>query len=209
MAEFLKIFLRQFRYTQSFGQFGEDALVQSLFRNTVDGTYVDVGAYHPILYSNTYALYRKGWSGIVIDPNPQFRNAYRIFRQRDTFENCAIGERGSRTYFRFSDGAYNTLEESVAAELQAKQYPSFIGTSGVASLPLRDIIRKHKIVHIDYMNVDVEGMDLYVLQSHDWSVPPTVISVEDSNDAIGPFLAERGYVLSASIGKSLVFQIQT
>ena len=55
---------------RSYSQFGEDALVNSLFRNKKYGIYVDVGAYHPILYSNTYALYRRGWRGFAIDPNP-------------------------------------------------------------------------------------------------------------------------------------------
>ena len=33
----------------------------------VDGFYVDVGCFHPKKHSNTYLLYKRGWSGINID----------------------------------------------------------------------------------------------------------------------------------------------
>ncbi len=46
-------------------QFGEDALLGKIL--PAHGFYVDVGVYHPHLYSNTYALYKKGWSGIAIE----------------------------------------------------------------------------------------------------------------------------------------------
>ncbi len=52
----------------SYGQFGEDAVVQAMLKSR-EGFYVDVGAFDPVLYYNTYALYRSGWFGIVIDPN--------------------------------------------------------------------------------------------------------------------------------------------
>jgi len=57
------------------------------------------------------------------------------------------------------------------------------------------------------MNIDVEGLDLEVLKSHDWSIKPSVISVENSDkDGIESFLSQRGYKLVASVGKSLIYK---
>jgi len=43
----------------SYSQFGEDRMIEH-FTAYSGGTYVDVGANHPVLYSNTYKLYLKG-----------------------------------------------------------------------------------------------------------------------------------------------------
>ncbi len=51
----------------SFSQFGEDAMLQSYLRDG-PGFYVDVGSGSPTEGSNTYALYLRGWRGILIDP---------------------------------------------------------------------------------------------------------------------------------------------
>jgi len=209
MKDIIKTFFRQFRYTKSFSQFGEDVVIQSLFRDKNKGIYVDVGAYNPILYSNTHSLYLKGWHGLSIDPNPNLKGLYKIFRRRDIFANFAVSETGTKKYFMFSDGAYNTLDNRVAEDLKSRKYPSFLGTKEIQSLPLSEIIKKYKISHIDYMNVDVEGLDLQVLKSHNWSIKPKVISVEDSNkEGIGSFLSQHGYELAAYVGKSLIFKLQ-
>ena len=66
----------------SYGQFGEDALIQRTLKKK-KGTYVDIGCYHPILYSNTYGLYRRGWKGIVVDPNKTLKSIYTLLRHKD------------------------------------------------------------------------------------------------------------------------------
>src|SRR4051812_40394323 len=111
----------------SYSQDGEDMLIWSLLRGTT-GTYIDVGAYHPVLYSNTYGLYRKGWKGIVIDANDRFRPLYRLLRPRDRFIHAAVGkEEKKRTYYRYADGAYNTLDDREAEKLSARTYPRLLG----------------------------------------------------------------------------------
>src|SRR5687768_7958557 len=52
----------------SFAQGGEDLVfsyvVYSEFGNPTSGTYIDVGCYSPIKWSNTFDLYLRGWRGI-------------------------------------------------------------------------------------------------------------------------------------------------
>lgn len=208
IKEIIKTFFRKFEYTKSYSQFGEDVVVQSLFRGKKDGFYVDVGAYHPILYSNTHSLYLKGWHGLSIDPNPRLSILYKIFRRRDRFTNFAVGDTGEYMYFMFSDGAYNTLDESVAQNLMDKKYPRLLDTKKVSSLPLSEIIKMHNVTRIDYMNIDVEGRDLKVLESYDWSIKPKVVSIENSDkEGIDHLLSQYGYTLVAFIGKSLIYKL--
>jgi len=54
----------------SFSQDGEDMVLRRIFSGKLNGTYVDIGAHHPSLYSNTNYFYQNGWTGINIDPLP-------------------------------------------------------------------------------------------------------------------------------------------
>lgn len=175
---------------RSYSQYGEDVYAASHFRGKRDGFYVDVGAYHPHLYSVTYALYKKGWRGIAIDPNPITKVLFQIFRPRDTFICTGVG-RGLRVYKRFEDGAYNTF---------------VAGEGGQKLRSLADILSERRVTSIDFMNVDVEGMDLDVLQSHDWNIPPKVIAVEAKiGSQVQQYLEKRGYVLNGFLGLTLFF----
>ena len=50
----------------SFSQEGEDLILQRYFEGKTKGFFVDIGAHHPIRFSNTYHFYRRGWRGMVV-----------------------------------------------------------------------------------------------------------------------------------------------
>jgi hypothetical protein len=43
----------------SYSQEGEDLILRRIFEHKQKGFYVDVGAYHPFLFSNTYIFYER------------------------------------------------------------------------------------------------------------------------------------------------------
>lgn len=195
---------------RSYGQFGEDAYIQSLFKHILKGTYVDVGSYHPVLYSNTYALYRAGWSGTAVDPNHAMQRLFRIFRMRDTFVHAAVGAEGQHTYYRFSDGAYNTFDATEAEARKKNPRLTFLGEEKISLRPLSSIINGRSI---DFLNVDAEGKDVEILRSHDWQTFPKVIAVEDHafdvhvprQSEVYAYLVDKGYKLTGLCGPTLVF----
>lgn len=198
----------------SYSQNGEDAIAHALLRNIKKGIYVDVGAYHPLLYSNTYAFYRRGWSGIVIDPNISLQPLYRILRRRDIFVHGGVGaERTVRSYFSFSDGAYNTFDAREAESCRQINGLNFLGETPVAVRPLMDILAEQDIQRVDFLNIDAEGLDLEVLESHNWDILPRVIAVESRrfnanepmSDPVYCFLRKRGYVLAGLAIYTLLF----
>lgn len=208
----LKLLLRRGVFS-SYSQSGEDLVLKVSLRQK-RGFYVDVGAYHPTLYSNTYAFYRRGWHGLVIDPNDSFRPLYRFLRPRDTFITAGIGSaQSSETYYRFSDASYNTFSAKNAAEYSAIPRLARLPDQTVRIIPLSTILHEQKVEHIDLLNIDVEGMDLAVLKSHDWSISTQVIAVEDrhfnvdepSTSATYVFLREKGYVLVGMSRDTLIF----
>jgi len=176
---------------KSYSQFGEDAILNAIFRNKNNGRYVDVGSYHPILYSNTYALYRRGWSGVCVDPN-DFSLLYKIFRPRDIFLNSGVGE-GEVTYYFHTDGAHNGFQKSLQSGV--------IKTKKLIPHSLKEIIT----LPVDLLNIDCEGMDLTILQSHDWKIKPTVIAIEEDAEH---FLEEKGYMLVGMAGLTKIYKLK-
>ena len=80
-------------------------------------------------------------------------------------------------------------------------------------MPLGSLLKAHAIERIDFLNIDVEGKDLEVLESHDWSIPVRLIAVEDvtfkadapMESACFQFLTEKGYALVAHAPLTLLF----
>ena len=87
----------------SYSLYGEDLIIRSKlkkkFFSGAKGIYIDIGAFHPFLASNTYLFYGAGWSGVCIDPNPIFSNAFAQMRPRDTFKNIAVLNEEKNLYF--------------------------------------------------------------------------------------------------------------
>ncbi|PHR00359.1 MAG: hypothetical protein COB29_15840, partial [Sulfitobacter sp.] len=53
----------------SFSQYGEDLILDSFIKKAGlnSGKILDIGAFHPVWYSNSYLLIKKGWTATVAD----------------------------------------------------------------------------------------------------------------------------------------------
>ena len=68
IASYLSIFNRKIKYKKiSYSLNAVDLIIDYIFKDKDIGTYVDVGAQHPISNNNTYLLFKRGWNGINID----------------------------------------------------------------------------------------------------------------------------------------------
>ena len=187
----------------SFSQLGEDCIIGRLFETmgVSAGTYVDVGAYDPVQYSNTLNLHRHGWSGVNIDASATTIAAFEAARPGDTNIRAAVSdEERSVRFLEYPARATNRIasgddEKSVIGE-QA------IGSSTITTRTLSSILLEHGVQRIDFLNIDCEGEDFRVLKSLDfrrWR--PRVIAIEAHNDsereAVSAHLRPLGYGLVA------------
>jgi len=212
-----------FRFHRSYSQDGEDMVMRALFESlpkNYRGFFVDVGAHHPVRFSNTYHFYRKGWRGINIDATPGSMRSFGWMRRRDINLELGIGaEKGSLTFFCFDEPALNTLSEEVAQERASGGRYKIIKKVEVPVLPLREVLQQHlpSGTKIDFFSVDVEGMDEMVLRSNDWEVfRPSFILAEDVHfdlnagktygSGVYAFLQEQGYEMAAKTPRTLIFK---
>ena len=98
----------------SYSQLGEDLILDFFLKGKGSGFYVDVGAYHPINLSNTYKFYKRGWSGINIEPNYTKFRLFEEQRSKDINLNIGIGGASLKAQFFVFDAD---------ARLLARQQP--------------------------------------------------------------------------------------
>lgn len=200
----------------AFSQEGEDLVIARLFDGQPTGIYVDVGAYHPTRFSNTYLLYRRGWSGVNIDATPGSMEAFRKRRPRDRNVEIAVGlERGTCDIHVFEEGAVNTLSPDLAEHRTSNEDYRLLDVVAVPVAPLAAILDDNipSGAAVDLMTIDVEGSDLDVIKSNDWDkYRPRVVVIEilrssitglDSQPEI-EFLAALGYDVHAKLHNSVV-----
>lgn len=175
---------KEYDYLQlSFSQEGEDRILRRIFESKKDGFYAEIGAHHPQRFSNTYLFYLSGWRGINIDAMPGSMNAFKTLRPRDINIEMGIGEsKASLEFFQFDEPALNTFDAALAAERAAQTSYKIINKTVVPVDTLENVFNDHlpQNTTIDFMSVDVEGFDLAVLQSNNWTrFRPTIVLVED------------------------------
>lgn len=156
----------------SWSQEGEDMVLRRIFEKNKHGFYVDVGAHHPKRFSNTFLFYRKGWSGINIDAMPGSMRLFKKQRPRDL--NLELGvaqETGSLDYYVFNEPALNGFSKQISESRENADNNYFVSkVIKVDVSPLSEVLNNHLDGRkIDFLTVDVEGLDLEVLKSNDWN----------------------------------------
>lgn len=179
---FGKAILKNFFDALSYSQEGEDKILDRFFEHRNKGFFVDVGAHDPIRFSNTYKFYLKGWRGINIDAMPGSMHAFNEHRPSDTNIEAAISDKEEvLTYYAFNEPALNGFSKALSDTRDGQKGYKIIFTKEIRTQRLSALLEQHvpRGTVIDFMSVDVEGLDLNVLQSNDWiNYRPQVLLVE-------------------------------
>lgn len=174
------------RYNISFSKSGEDMQLKQLLKVDRKGVYVDIGCWDPVKASNSYYFHLRGWKGICIDPNPKMQELFTKKRRSDIFVNNAVGTSNEiLTYYMLEDSlsSMNTLDYSFIRDHQLEN--KIFEKKVIQTVSLKTILEEHLVIGevIDFLDVDVEGFDLEVLQSNDWErFRPKIILVESNTD---------------------------
>lgn len=209
-----------FYSTKSYAQEGEDVVLKKIVGNKKTGFYVEVGCHHPFRFSNTYLFYKRGWSGLCIDPLPGIKKQFNKWRPRDIIiEKGVAAENGVLKYYMFNEPALNTFDKDIAQTRIGGKY-NIIKTVEIETKRLSQILKDYypeANKEIDFFSIDVEGLDLPVLESNDWAkYRPRLIVAEclnnkfDNlrNDPVSIFLSKQGYNIYAKTDQSVIFKTE-
>lgn len=196
---------------QFYSQEGQDQFLIHFFKNK--GFFVDIGANDGVKFSNTKLLEDIGWDGVCVEPIKETFEKLKQNRKCNCF-NVAVSQKEGKVQFQrilgeaeMLSGMFHTYDERHVKriEKEIEQHGGEKQIISVMSIPFSNLIERE---NIDYVSIDVEGAEMEVLQSINFSKHNiTLLSVENNynSEDIPNFLKQKGYTLHTIIGHDWFF----
>lgn len=167
----------------SYAQNGEDVVLWRALHSVSHGRYVEVGANHPRVDSVTCAFYNAGWSGITVEPVPQFAALHRVERPRDQLVEAAVSSSAATTVqlHMVPGTGLSTLVDAVSQDHEHAGIGHVDVTVPVVRLDALLDEAGWADGDIHFMLIDVEGAERSVLETIDlarWR--PWILVVEST-----------------------------
>ncbi len=188
----------------SYAQNMEDVLLARVFDGQETGFYIDVGAWDPEKDSVTKHFYNKGWHGVNIEPAREYYDVLSLDRKRDINLHVALGKTpGERPFYEFSREGISTLDKELADSFAGKGYRC--EKSRIEVKTLAAVCEEYASEIIDFLKIDVEGLEEEVIRGADWTrFRPRVLVIEAVDplnhssqwEVWEPFLLENGYLFA-------------
>ena len=195
-------------------------LEENVFKGYKGGVFVDVGAHDGVSINNTlYFEKYNGWTGINIEPIKEVYDKLLINRPSSININCAVCNFDGMTdflcnkgYTEMISGIKDTFDIRHLQRLQRENNQTGSTTTiiKINTKKLETIFEEHKLSHINYLSIDVEGAEFEVVKSIQFDkVFIDVIGFENNFEDTGihiiKYLENKNYVV---IHKSLdIFMI--
>ncbi len=195
-------------------QFDEVAIVHQVItsrncRYANTGVMIDVGAHFG---TTAETFLRSGWNVYAFEPDADNREILEGVQAR--YSKLRIDARavsdtdGQEMPFYRSDVSTGISGLSAFHETHTQ-------AGMVTTVSLAHFCEENKIENVDFLKIDVEGFDLFVLQGFDWeSITPSVIVCEFEDRKTRPlgytftdlagFLANKGYEIAVSEWQPIV-----
>ncbi len=195
-----------------FSQYGQDRyLLEEIYPNKTDGVFVDIGANDGVTYSNTYEMEKRGWSGLAIEPIDSTFKKLKAVRSCKCIHGGIYHTTGIQ-YFRSIVGYAEMLSGLVneydpkhlkRIEKEIAQYGGSYEDVEVQCYNLNELLNERNINYIDFMSIDVEGVEYTILQSIDFrKIKVASITIENNYQDLKIYrlLKKNGFRLHALIG---------
>jgi FkbM family methyltransferase len=180
----------------------ERKLVREFFGGATSGFFVEVGANHPTYASQTSHLEEAGWTGVLVEPQPDLAAFLVTARSAKVFAvACSAPDNAGRSMPLHVAGPLSSLDRNKMAPGADPHYVIMVPTR-----TLDDILQEARApTPIDFLSVDVEGHELEVLLGFDFAHwKPRLIMLEDHVESLEKhrFLKESGYRLVRRAGNN-------
>lgn len=196
----------------SYSDFGEDQIIEKVLGKD-KGSYLDIGAGHPIIGRNTYLFYKKGWTGITVEPIRFHNILHRIKRRHDTQIRKLIGNSEKKIkFYEFSPTQYSTVSEdqySIMIKSGAKERKVYY----LETISVTEILSQFKNPNY-FLSIDCEGYDFQIISDINWNyiIKPKAIVFETIVDsimssAVHRILINQGYSLIQKTVNNSIYQL--
>lgn len=205
----------------TFSQVGEDAILKFLFSDygmdLSKISYLDIGARHPTNGSNTFLFYSLGSKGVCVDADKGSIPLIKELRPRDKVLNLAISNSKKKVgHLFFMEGGGSTLDKEEFKSRKDGEKSEKVNTFEVPLLNINLLIKKTFKTYPVFLSIDIEGLDLSVLESLDFTKYPIPVicaetcrysknHVRPKDNSISKFLVSKGYEIYADTYVNTIF----
>ena len=184
--------------TKWHSQAKQDQIVIGLLRNKREGFFIDLAANDARELSNTYTLERKfGWEGLCIEPNPEYWFDLSRFRTCKVVAAIVGQDRMEEIKFNYR-GVYGGINRGEdfdnGEEYKTESIPAF-------TVALQEVLERTDTPHvIDYLSLDVEGAETYIMKNFPLSsYQIKIMTVERPDKELQQHLEANGFKLMGDI----------
>ena len=208
-----------------YSQLGQDEFIERYFseRKPRSKTFVEVGAFDGIHYSNVRRLVEKyGWHGVSIEPvGKNYAKLCQSYLGYDVkciqaavSNHTGTAEMNVSTYPHLPEWGSDVASLSTEDNARwTKTYGAKWGKETVEVKTLTDIFSENGLKNVDLLSIDAEGHDVEVLEGLDFSQhKPQLVVVEyrDKREELVRRITAKGYSVIYDTQKTLFFSdIQT
>ena len=178
----------------------ENELKAEFFAAMPNGFFVEVGANEPQRGSQSWQFEQAGWTGVLIEPQPDLAERLRRTRRAQVVAAaCSSPANAGSAMTLHLSGPHSSLKRELAVTGVVAR-----DTVDVPARTLDDILEQARAPSpIDFVSIDVEGHEVDVLSGFDlarWQ--PRLVLIEDhvTNLATHRFLTRAGYRLIRRTG---------
>jgi FkbM family methyltransferase len=165
---------------KTYSQHGEDVFLLNYLRNKNlvinDYIYIDVGANHPTDISNTFLLYKNGMNGLIVEPNLELLNLFKVFRKKDTLFAIGVGNLVSMMKFYVSKTP--VISSFVNDWRNSDVHMSYF----VPIMTLDNALSNILLKPIFLLSIDVEGLNTEVLEGARETISKSILVCVEWDD---------------------------
>lgn len=194
----------------SYAQNAEDILVDRYFGDR-QGTFMDIGASHPVIDNNTFFFYEHGWRGTNIEPISDLFKLFKEYRPDDLSIQCALSEKEECIEFYKLPQALglSTFSSEIALNHQKDGFEVINEKFTTTTFDQLLSMYSDQIIAPDLVSIDVEGYEDQIVRSFPFDLwRPEVFLIEStfprtttpSHQLWEPVLIGKGYVFVAFNG---------
>ena len=199
--------------------FPDKYLNENIFRNKTDGFYIEIGVLCPLKCSTgSFFDLELCWDGLCIDGNKDSHEATVSSPRSCNSQHgilCAANS-ATDTFIQVRGGGegYSGIQGSLTSDhlalINAKESTGEWWTERIEMncLDLKQLIREKQRSYVDLILLDVEGAELDVMRSFDFSgIPVEIFSIEtDQESELTSVMSSHGYHKVGQVGYDVVYK---
>lgn len=168
----------------TYSQAGEDIIMNLILERLglVEVSYLDIGTNHPKKFNNTYLLYKRGYRGVCVEPNPKLAHTIKRTRPKDITLNVGLssGEEYEADFYVLSTDTLSTFSKEDAEKLNAEGTFTITQKISIQLKNINNIVKENfggKTPTI--VSLDVEGWNEEIIRSFNFNTyKPEIFCIE-------------------------------